>query len=317
MINTSDALKYPDKLSPQVRNLIAMLSRKDSKLIKNTRIEEGVRLAEHIDLNDLEKAVQLHSLDPFMTHKMFNISLSYIKNKSRIKRYITASIDLEILLDRLAFPQTNGIIKGIPEYIMDGYTDLGQVENETNRGSREKFRVEKNKLRTSITRSRQKVVLDYFAKSDNLLTFFSNIALEVVTNKHRNNKIELFNWLSYYIISNTPYNEYEVDKMSRSVRNETISIDKINYGVCRHHAVLSQVMLQVMGIRSKMTKGNHYFGRHVWNRINEIPELIFDSTRKSGGNIDKSPIVSIDQKYISYYEATSDSMNNYKIVHKD
>ena len=73
MINTSDALKYPDKLSPQVRNLIAMLSRKDSKLIKNTRIEEGVRLAEHIDLNDLEKAVQLHSLDPFMTHKMFNI----------------------------------------------------------------------------------------------------------------------------------------------------------------------------------------------------------------------------------------------------
>ena len=296
------ALEHPDKLSPQVRNLIGIIINNDSTILNTRPIvksgNEEIRVAVKINKEELEKASQLHGISPYRTHQLFNEGIRNLEDKERVDRYLEASIDLEILLDRMVFPEHPEPMKGIPDYVMDGYTDMGQIEDNDDREIedgefREKFRVQKNQLRKELIWARKR-------------------ALEYPQER----KDELLERTARHIIKVMPYEEWEIKLMAQRVGNKTIIMDEsMLYGVCRHHAVMAQALLQEMGIKSKMEKGRHGFGRHVWLLLDENPERIYDITLKAS-RITNSPFYPADKRVALFYGKTPDEINNYKIIHK-
>jgi len=297
-INAEEALKNPNQLNPQIRNLIGVLIYEDSEILIKKRIINGVRVAKKISKSDLERSLELHEEKPFETHKIWNDAIKKIlkhEEIKRVERYIDASLDLEIILEKLIFPGKGEIKKGIPSYLMEGYTDMGQEENDVVRNGREKFRVEKSKLKRELILLRREKII--YKKSEK----------------------ELLEYIAKEVMRIMPYNLEEVNIMARKAQDQTIVLGNKKgqeYGVCRHEAVRAQVYLQVAGIKARLEKGNHYGGRHVWNLLQEgSEERIYDVTKKST-DMKKSPIVEVKERRKGYYyDKTADELNTYKIIH--
>jgi len=67
---------------------------------------------------------------------------------SRLGRYLDAYASLQIKLDRSAYPPNDKEVKrGVPEYVMDGLSDMGQDEDtDPHNRRREKIRVNKQQI---------------------------------------------------------------------------------------------------------------------------------------------------------------------------
>lgn len=296
VIDIKQAREQPETLSPQIRNLIITIISSNTNFINNRPIEKEsgkiIRRAANVTKQDLEHAAQLHGINPYRTHQLFNDSIRNIKDETRITRYTAASIGLEIILDRMAFPEHKEPIKGIPDYLMDGYTDMGCIEDNNERNGREKFRLNKDKIGNHLIWARKQVLEYKPEQRDQLLDITAQRIIKVM-----------------------PYEGWEVELMVKMAGDRTITMDELDVGVCRHYAVMAQALLQEIGIKSKMEKGNHFGGRHAWNLLEGTTRTIFDITFKASHKNAKA-LYKEEIRSEFLYNTTPDDINFYKIVHK-
>ncbi len=299
MITPNEALDQPKTLSPEISNLVLAIN---SGEVYETG-QRGVIVRYNFDAihppltkADLKRAVQDHAYNPIRTHKLIKYNIRSLKDQERARAHIEAATDLEILLDRLAFQENTTPTKGIPEYIMDGYTDMGQLEDNDDRRFndwgeyREKFRIEKDKIRNRIELIRKKAIE---RGGDELLEYIADFILKIM-----------------------PYDSTKVQAAAKAAGSKTIIMnDDVNFGVCSHYAVMAQIFLQAAGIRSKVEKGIFFGNRHAWNLIEDPPERIFDVTEKLR-NEGKSALVPVSARIPDFlYCPKPPEMNFYKIVH--
>ena len=87
-----------------------------------------------------------------------NETLGSLDDPLRLPRYISAAVDLEILLDRALRRRDTRVRTGIEGYLADGYTDMGSNASLTDRRDREKIRVDKKNLRARLVELRRHAV---------------------------------------------------------------------------------------------------------------------------------------------------------------
>ena len=195
------------------------------------------------------------------------------KTEAEIKKYIGEYLQAQIYLDHKAFPPDDVVRSGIPAYIPDGLSDMGSDKevDEKKRGGREKIRVDKEKM---------------FENSlDNFYTLFTTEFPPTLTQKDKEKKIT--EAVSRHIFNKIKY-DYQNDLAAIHGGNQSINIgqiEELNLGVCRHHALDTQVMLQALGIDSRLlksdfvdSKGNS-LGAHANNLVHiEDQWYLLDTT---------------------------------------
>lgn len=177
--------------------------------------------------------------------------------EQRVQRYLDAFLDLQIKLDRVAYPPDDMLRNFIPSYVPDNLTDLGgdpQIDPAWR--SREKIRVNKTEI--------FKLARPLFDK-----VFSSNIeGMELSEWKRR-----VIKETNDFVYTNMPYNRTKPIRSSalgRSIRMDEVFDQRL--AVCRHHALMAQVLLQSFGLTSRLLKcnadfGSGHSGRHAANLV--------------------------------------------------
>ncbi len=224
----------------------------------NHYVVEGNR--RHIDFKetaeaDTEKVKREFVKDPVRVQKkavdvlrniMRDGRLSEDQKTERAKAFTVSFLKLVVKLDREAFPPTPGetVMKGIPEYIPDGLTDMGSdPETGEFRSGREKVRIDK---------------LALFEQSTDLLyRMITAPEAKGVTQEGRD-KFFVDN-VMYYVNMEMPYYFGEGGlNPEHSIPLDYIRESRLS--VCRHHALYTQVLLQTLGVKSRLLKTDVVFG---------------------------------------------------------
>lgn len=176
----------------------------------------------------------------------------------RFNRYLDNYLDLVIRLDRAAFPPSDQLYKGIPEYIPDGLSDWGSDdEPDPSRRSREKLRVNKREI---------------FNQARPLFEHLFSLDRRVYSDE----KIKqiMVDEVARYV-----YNLVNYDWDDKAHRNPLHSVplsdvaDK-RLGVCRHQALYTQVLLQALGISSKLLKSELIVdGKNIGPHVNNLVRI--------------------------------------------
>lgn len=197
--------------------------------------------------------------------------------QDRVRRYTDAYLDLVTDLDHRAFPPDDRVRQGIPAYVPDGLSDMGG-ESEINSlfRSREKIRINKAQI---------------FEQAKPLFNriFSAEISKDVTSEQWKKWATEM---VAHYVYTSMPYN-YDDVALDRAFNFKSVPITDVadkRLAVCRHHALMTQVLLQTMGITSRLMKSEllangRNLGPHANNAVRiEGQWYIIDST-----NPDKSP----------------------------
>lgn len=202
------------------------------------------------------------------------------ERKDRVSRYLDAYFELIIKLDSLAFPPSQEIKSGIPEYIPNGLVDMGSESSYE-----------------AALRTREKIVIDkkeIFNQSKDLLQDIFSTDLSYLDSSQLKNYFILR--VATYVYEKMPYS---YDKKVPETRSVPISdIRNRNLSVCRHHAIYAQVLMQTMGLTSRLMKcdvkfgDNHDFSSHASNLIrNNYDWYLLDVTnpdiKKISNDLDK------------------------------
>jgi hypothetical protein len=160
-------------------------------------------------------------------------NLSTHERRERVKRYLDAYLDLIVQMDaESCIHDATKVYAGVPTYIPDGFVDMGQD----------------GRLQKKDGRIREKVIVnkrELFAQAyDVLFGIFSQPAMT---------QRQIVDHLYYYVgkILNRVIGTQD-EGMSIALDQAIISADKTI--VCRHKAVLFQVLAQVCGISSRLMK---------------------------------------------------------------
>lgn len=179
------------------------------------------------------------------------------QRNERFGRYLKAYLEMQLKLDRAAFPPDPSTIKnGVPDYIPDGLSDMGSDnELDATRRSREKIRIDKRQIFGQARELFEKVF-----QSDT-----GKMSLE------RRKKF-IVECINYHVFTKMPYDYQNRGPINP---NKSIPLHKVaedRQAVCRHHALYTQVLLQAFGISSKLLKCELDFGNgnkepHVANLV--------------------------------------------------
>lgn len=172
------------------------------------------------------------------------------ERKDRLRRYINEYLDLIIKSDHRNYPANPKVVhRHVPEYVPDGLSDMGE-DDEINpwARSREKIRVNKAEM---------------FKTAKPLLyeIFSMNFA-----------KPRIVERVASFVHDNIKYGNNRKTKVPE-VRSKLLEeYMEEGMGVCRHHALYTQVLLQALGITSRLVKcnmGNPPFplGKHACNLV--------------------------------------------------
>lgn len=178
--------------------------------------------------------------------------------EKRLDRYLDSYFGLINKLDKRIFlNDENKVINRVPRYIPDGLSDMGSdSELKPEWRSREKIRINKNEI---------------FKQSRDL--FKRIFKTEIPSNINKND-------LEMYILKNVMFDvdkniKYDYQNENNSYFNKSIGLHQLvesRLGVCRHQAMLAQVLLQSFGLESRLVKGTVVFadgnlGRHANNLV--------------------------------------------------
>lgn len=167
------------------------------------------------------------------------------QRSERFQRYLTAYLEMQLQLDRAAFPPNlSEIKKGVPDYIPDGLSDMGSDDEvDANKRSREKIRINKKEI---------------FRQARELFETVFEADVSKMTLERK--KKFIVEWVSHFVYTKMPYdygNRGPVNP-NKSIPLHQIVEDK--QAVCRHHALYTQVLLQAFGISSRLLKCDLDFG---------------------------------------------------------
>ena len=234
-----------------------------------------------------------------------NDAIATIPDSGRRDRYVEAAVDLEILMDQKSWLNDGRVYRGIPDYLMHGYTDMGTQASPTERSGREKIKVDKVKMVRRLAECKRRGV----------------------NNRDGGQTERFLEWYYNAVRRDIEFDEIGVEKLSRDFGNESIVLSEYlekGLGVCRHLSIFFQLYLQEAGIDCRLVKGNLRFyifkGRHAWNlvRLGERVVLV-DVTHP---NVSKPFMVSGSSDEEVYrlaaeqsrsYDRTPDEQNHYKI----
>lgn len=177
----------------------------------------------------------------------------------RVKRYTDAYLHLVTRLDHNAFPPDDRVRRGIPDYIPDGLSDMGK-DDETNQDfrNREKIRINKAEI---------------FELTKPLFREIFSTEIPDGTSKEQWKKW-VMQKVSHYVYTSMPYN-YDQQKMPRSFNSGSVTMTDVignKLAQCRHHALMTQVLLETFGITSRLMKSElivngQNLGPHVNNAV--------------------------------------------------
>jgi hypothetical protein len=231
-------------------------------------IAAGKATAAEVNMDVLALEYRNHTIETIkkMRTKTAEITLKMKqegKPDDEIKSVIQEFLDVQILLDAKAFPPDDIVRLHVPSYVPEGMSDMGS-DKETDpkkRHGREKIRVDKAKM---------------FEKSiDTLFDIFTQEhVLTGMSPKDR--ELWITRAISDHIHKNIKY-DYQ-NKLAVRMHTPGASIlmggdiKELKLGVCRHHALDSQVLLQALGVDSRILKSEFssdgkYFGPHANNLV--------------------------------------------------
>jgi hypothetical protein len=242
--------RLEESLSAQQISLIKAAAREEREFLTHSYYVDGAtgrRTALGLEGQELNTFVERWQGDPVATIRFINEAVSHIERASRQERYLAAAVELEILMDRECPPSLEeGVGRGIPTYLVHGYTDMGALSRHAQ--ARERFRVDKDKMRQRLLEARRQALATGVTPESLLLHFYGRVRHEVEVDEPA--AWELFQQCGDQTIALSQFLERGV-------------------GVCRHLAIIFHLYLQEVGIAARVVKGDLRFmafqGRHAWN----------------------------------------------------
>lgn len=264
----------------------------------------GRRVAPPLAEDEWSRFAVAWSVDPIACIRAINRAIARLCAPGRITRYLAAAVELETLMDRetLRAPEAR-VFRGIPAYVMDGYTDLGRNYSRAGRRAREKIRVDKERLKPWLVETRWRALASGTSLEELLTGFY-----EAVRNSLR--------------IDEAGVNNISSDWNDRSI-NLSSYLER-GVGVCRHQSILYQLCLQEAAISGRVVKGSvRLFGlerRHAWNLAwyGGRVALVDVALPTSNGPLivvgySREEVYRVANREARCYLPTPDQQNHYKI----
>ena len=295
-----------DRLSAQQTSLVRSVALRAPEYLSQSYYldsSSGKRIAHELEADELMGFVTGWGAEPMECIRAMNEAVSHITERGRLERYVKAAVELEIVMDRQTWFDDGVVYRGLPDYLMHGYTDMGSHASPTERAGREKIKVDKVSLVDRLAECKQRGVIG------------------------KDNLERLLGWYYARVRRDIEFDESGVEKLSREFGNESIVLTKYlekGMGVCRHLSIFYQLYLQEAGIECRVVKGGLRFyifkGRHAWNLVRDGERVILvDVTHPNvtrpfmvSGTTEEG-VYERAREHSREYEPTPDEQNNYKI----
>ncbi len=305
-LGSKEMRELMDRLSAQQASLVRAVALLDPDYLDHSFYfdpNSGKRIAHELEPRELAGFVTSWGVAPMECIRAMNAAVSRLPERGRLDRYVKAAVELEILMDKKSWVDDGQVYRGIPEYMMHGYTDMGSQASPTERSGREKIKVDKVRMAPRLAECKRRGVASGDDRDHLLAWYYDRVRRDI------------------------EFNEDGVEALSKDFGNESIVLSEYlekGLGVCRHLSIFFQLYLQEAGIDCRLVKGNLRFyifkGRHAWNLVKlEDHVALVDVTHPEG---DKPFILSgrsEDDVYAQAasrsrdYEPTPDGQNFYKI----
>lgn len=193
--------------------------------------------------------------------------LSASEKEGRLGRYLDAYFDLNLKLDHAAFPPSapGEINEGVPDYVPDGFVDMGG-DSDTDPDSRGREMILIDKMR--ILQKYKLLLKEIFNGGMNELA-------------GGNRKKAMAESIAEKVYFSMPY---DYAGRRRNIAGKKVPLSEITETVCRHHALVFQVLCQAVGVKSRLLKNDMGFegttpSRHSTNMARfDGAWYIFDPT---------------------------------------
>lgn len=250
-------------LSLQEKLLATAMARKIGDAATQYTIRNGRRTHNFSLIGDDELAalVDTYRQDPkeslaFARESLFAVAhdrgLGDETRDRRLDRYLDAYIDLTIYLDHEAFPNTldREVRRGIPDYVPDGFIDMGGDSG-----------------LIPEHRKREQLWVDKKAMLNNHKEFLKG-AFQYINPEEPlvERKKDIVAALMMYVYKEMPYNWDYVNER-KNLGGDKFKMSEMGDGVCRHQAIVFQVLAQAMGIKSRLMKSYMDGERHATNAV--------------------------------------------------
>ncbi len=272
--------KPPVELSTQEAALAFAMMHDSKTNIIDYSIGDGYKYVNSMNESELPELASKFKNNPkdclgYARTNILNIKRNKPDHKEdldkRVARYVEAFLDLQIKIDKEAYPPDDVVRNFVPTYIPDNLTDMGSDGrvNPFERGSREKIRVNKKEI---------------FDKAKDFIIGLYEVD---TTNMNLNDwKKFVIKNVAKFVYDSMPYNHS--NQMPKAINNRSIRLEEIveqKLAVCRHHALVTQVLLQSFGLTSRLLKcdldlqDGTGFGPHAANLVRiDFEWYILDST---------------------------------------
>ena len=305
-LGSKEMRELMDRLSAQQSSLARSVALMDAEYLSHSYYldpKTGKRIAHELEPNELAGFVASWGVAPMECIRAMNQAIATIPDSGRRNRYVQAAVELEILMDQKSWLNDGRVYRGIPEYLMHGYTDMGTQASPTERAGREKIKVDKVRMTTRLAECKRRGVAQGLDRDRLLAWYYDCVRRDI------------------------EFNESGVEKLSRDFGNESIVLSEYlekGLGVCQHLSIFFQLYLQEAGIDCRLVKGNLRFyifkGRHAWNLVRFRDRVVLvDVTHP---NVTEPFMVSGSSEEEVYeqatahsrsYDRTPDEQNHYKI----
>ena len=303
--------------SKELRDLMERLTAQQASLVRSVALVDpdyldrsfyldprsGKRIAHELEPSELADVLTSWAVGPMEITRSLNATISRLPESSRKDRYIRAAVELETLMDQQVWVDDGRVYRGIPDYLMHGYTDMGTHSSPTERAGREKIKIDKIRLASRLAECKKRGVTES-GEVDGLLAWYYNCVRRDIE-----------------------FNEVGVEKLSRDFGNQSIVLSEYlekGLGVCRHLSIFFQLYLQEAGIDCRVVKGNLKFyifkGRHAWNLVTfKDRVLLVDVTHPNGdqpfilSGANEAELYARAEADSRSYEPTPDEQNYFKI----
>lgn len=257
------------------RIVLQAIRKQDPRLVINYgQTADGNYLVDSIqDQQQLDEAVASFKDDPFAAMAIVRRNLQNIliderimdedETRQRLERYLRAALDLQSDLDHEIYPPDEATIhEGVPTYVPDGFSDMGKDKA----------------TRTSRRLMREKIRVNKKAVFTHTFYLLMNVIALCKT------ETGMAKMIADFIHQNVKFRENGKDSFRKSILLHS-RIEK-GIGVCRHHALLGQTLLQALGIKSQILKC-FLGGPHACNLLEiDGKQYILDITiRKTDGTV--------------------------------
>ena len=303
--------------SKELRGLMEQLTAQQASLVRSVALVDpdyldrsfyldprtGKRIAHELEPAELADFLTSWAVAPMETTRSMNAAISRLPQSSRKERYVRAAVELETLMDQQIWAEDGKVYRGIPDYLMHGYTDMGTHSSPTERSGREKIKIDKIRMVARLTECKRRGVSGKREVDPLLAWYYNSVRRDI------------------------EFNEPGVEKLSRDFGNESIVLSEYlekGLGVCRHLSIFFQLYLQEAGIDCRVVKGDLKFyifkGRHAWNLVSlDSRVVLVDVTHPNGdqpfilSGASEEEVYRRAEEDSRSYEATPDEQNYYKI----